>query len=43
MRLPAGHIFENAMELSDAIQDSSVEEAETGSVPQVLEEGNGKR
>jgi hypothetical protein len=38
MRLPDGHIFEYATELSDAIQDSSLEESET-----VLEEGNEKR
>jgi hypothetical protein len=41
--LPDWHIFENATELSEAILDSSVEEAETGPVPQVLEEGNKKK
>jgi hypothetical protein len=38
MRLPDEHIFENATKLSDAIQDSSLEESET-----VLEEGNEKK
>jgi hypothetical protein len=38
MTLPDEHIFENATELSDAIQDSSLEELET-----VLEEENEKR
>jgi hypothetical protein len=38
MRLPDGHIFEYATKLSDAIQDSSLEESE-----KVLEEGNEKR
>jgi hypothetical protein len=38
MTLPDEFIFENATKLSDAIQDSSLEESET-----VLEEGNGKR
>jgi hypothetical protein len=38
MTLPDEHIFENATELSDAIQDSSLEESET-----VLEEGNEKK
>jgi hypothetical protein len=38
MRLPDGHIFEYSTKLSDAIQDSSLEESET-----VLEEGNEKK
>jgi hypothetical protein len=38
MTLPDEHIFENATELSGAIQDSSLEESET-----VLEEGNEKK
>jgi hypothetical protein len=38
MTLPDKHIFENTTKLSDAIQDSSLEELET-----VLEEGNEKR
>jgi hypothetical protein len=43
MRLPDLHIYENATEVSEAILDSSVEEAETDLVPQVLEEGNEKK
>jgi hypothetical protein len=38
MKLPDEHIFDNVTKLSDAIQDSSLEESET-----VLEEGNEKK